>query len=159
LVKEHFVKSRIGPEAAITALSGHPYSILVAEDSESNQALMELYFKPTSCQLDFALDGEQAVALFKKTSYDLVLMDIQMPVMDGYDATRQIRGFEQEQGNSLVPIVAVTANTFKEDQERCLKAGCTDYLAKPVSKSSLLNCVAHHVTKHDKTSPGHMPAR
>ncbi len=78
--------------------------------------------------------------------YDLVLMDIQMPVMDGYEATRKIREYENRQGGSSpTPIVAVTANAFKEDQERCLAAGCTDYLAKPVSKIKLLQCVARHV--------------
>lgn len=131
----------------VAALSGMSTKILVAEDSDSNQALIELYFSKTDCTLDFAADGQQAVDLFTTKKYDLVLMDIQMPVMDGYEATRSIRALEAEQGTGPIPIVAVTANAFMEDQRRCLDAGCTDYLAKPVSKAGLLQCVAHYVDR------------
>lgn len=139
------IKQSKGMEAAIEILSNTPMKILVAEDSESNQALIELYFKKTACHLDFAADGRKAVELYETTPYDLVLMDIQMPTMDGYEATRMIRSIEQERGTPPVPIVAVTANAFKEDQERCLEAGCNDYLAKPVRKNTLLECAAKYV--------------
>jgi len=133
-------------EELSNVLSKTSASVLIAEDSESNQALIELYFKNTACRLDFATDGLEAMEKFMAGDYDLVLMDIQMPVMDGYEATRKIREYENRQGGSSpTPIVAVTANAFKEDQERCLAAGCTDYLAKPVSKIKLLQCVARHV--------------
>ncbi|MBI9078972.1 MAG: response regulator [Pseudodesulfovibrio sp.] len=123
-------------------LSDTPQRILVAEDSDSNQALVELYFRHTACCLDFAADGKEALTKYKASPYDLVLMDIQMPIMDGYEATRQIRAFEAAQNMSPVPIVAVTANAFKEDQLRCLEAGCTEYLAKPITKAGLLKCVS-----------------
>lgn len=133
-------------ENLITRLSETPRTILVAEDSESNQALLELYFSQTACSIDFAIDGQEAVNKYETNSYDLVLMDIQMPVMDGYEATRKIRSLEQGRKTPAVPIVAVTANAFKEDKERCLNAGCTDFLSKPVKKISLLQCVASHLT-------------
>lgn len=133
-----------GTNELIATLSETPLNILVVEDSESNQALIEIYFKQTTCNLDFADDGDKAVDMFKDSQYDLVLMDIQMPVMDGYEATRLIREIEQDKGIGPTPIVAVTANAFKEDQDQCLAAGCTDYLTKPVSKATLLESVANH---------------
>jgi len=132
----------------LTALATTTANILIAEDSESNQALIELYFKQTNCNLTFAADGSEAVELYQEKPFALILMDIQMPVMDGHEATRQIRAIETEKGLAPVPIVAVTANAFKEDQERCMEAGCTDYLAKPVSKPTLLEIVTRYVV-HD----------
>ncbi|ADU63661.1 MAG: response regulator [Pseudodesulfovibrio sp.] len=125
-------------------LASTPCAVLVAEDSDSNRALLELYFRDTGCRIDFAVDGGEAVRKFESGSYDLVLMDIQMPGMDGYEATRRIRALEAARDRHPTPIVAVTANAFQEDQTQCLAAGCTDYLAKPVSKHALLRCVARH---------------
>ncbi|QJB55007.1 ATP-binding protein [Pseudodesulfovibrio sp. zrk46] len=143
---EQAVATANSKEDHATYLSRVPTNILVAEDSESNQALIELYFKKTACRLDFASDGSEAVEYYKRSPYDLVLMDIQMPVIDGYEATRIIRDYEKEQGKTPVPIVAVTANAFKEDRDKCIEAGCTGYLPKPVSKAGLLECVATHVS-------------
>lgn len=134
-------------EAQEALLQNTPYSILVAEDSDSNQALIELYFKQTACKLDFAADGQEAVTMYSSGEYDLILMDIQMPVMDGHEAARRIREFEKDNNRPQRPIIAVTANAFKEDRETSLAAGCTDYLAKPISKSALLQCVASHVAQ------------
>lgn len=131
----------------IDMLNDVPHTILVAEDSESNQALIDLYFKQTACDIDFASDGSDAVNMFLEKQYDLILMDIQMPTMDGYEATRRIRGIEADKGLPPTPIIAVTANAFKEDVDESMKAGCSDYLAKPVSKQSLLECVAKHVKR------------
>lgn len=131
-------------DSLISALSERPFDILIVEDSDSNLALIELYFAQTACRLDFALNGEEAVAKFRDKDYALILMDIQMPVMDGYEATRAIRKIEMERGATPVPIVAVTANAFSEDKESCMEAGCTGYLTKPVSKATLLWCVAEH---------------
>ncbi|MDC0336365.1 response regulator [Pseudodesulfovibrio sp.] len=129
----------------ISTLSVNPIDILVVEDSESNLALIELYFSKTACQLDIAMHGGEAVEKFMGKSYDLILMDIQMPTMDGYEATRCIREIEQKQSDDPVPIVAVTANAFTEDREKCLAAGCSGYLAKPVSKQALLQCVIDNI--------------
>ncbi len=137
------------PTTSVDALTGllseRECSILVAEDSDSNQALIELYFRNTACRLDFAANGVEAVDMFASGQYDMVLMDIQMPEMDGYEATRRIRAMEQERAMAATPIIAVTANAFREDQTQSLASGCTDYLAKPVSKVSLLQCVARHM--------------
>jgi CheY-like chemotaxis protein len=84
-----------------------------------------------------AENGEQAVAAVKRMNFDVILMDIQMPIMDGYLATQIIR----DELNSKIPIIALTANTFAEDQQRCLDAGMNDFLAKPLDKSNLLKAV------------------
>ena len=123
-------------------LSRKPISILIADDSESNQDLFALYFKKTSCTLDFADNGRQAVEKFKTTRYDIVLMDILMPVMDGLTAIREIRSFERDNDRTPVPVLAVTANSFEEDRQQALDAGCSGFLAKPIRKSRMLECVA-----------------
>ena len=138
-------------EQLVEILTRTPASVLIAEDSDSNQALVELYFKDTACRLEFADDGRQAVQRFSEGGYDLVLMDIQMPIMDGYEATRAIRALEREQGLPPTPIIAVTANAFKEDRDRCMQAGCTDYLAKPISKRKLLECVVNHALPDNRS--------
>lgn len=143
------------PESTSTSiLADVAMDILVAEDSESNQALLGLYFRQTACNLDYAMDGVEAVDMFEQKPYDLVLMDIQMPNMDGYQATRRIREIERERGMRQTPIVAVTANAFKEDQERSKAAGCNDYIAKPVSKATLLDCVIRHVHASNRKDGG-----
>jgi CheY-like chemotaxis protein len=123
-------------------LSRKPISILIAEDSESNQNLLALYFKKTACILDFADNGRQAVDKFKTNRYDVVLMDIFMPVMDGLEATRIIRSFEKDNDRPAIPVVAVTASTFEEDRQQALNPGCTDFLAKPIRKTDMFECVA-----------------
>lgn len=123
-------------------LSERPISILVAEDSESNQDLLALYFKKTACILDFADNGRQAVKKFEAKQYDLVLMDIFMPIMDGLEATRRIRSLEKERDTPAIPVVAVTASAFDEDRQQALEAGCTDFLAKPIRKVDVFACVA-----------------
>jgi CheY-like chemotaxis protein len=124
-----------------------PVHILIAEDSESNQMLLSLYFNDSGYALDFAGNGREAVARFKHGSYKLVLMDIFMPVMDGLDATREIRTFEKERGLRPVPIVAVSANAFAEDRRRSLNAGCSDFMAKPIRKVPLLKFIARTLEK------------
>ncbi|SOB60729.1 Histidine kinase [Pseudodesulfovibrio profundus] len=124
-----------------------PVKLLIAEDSESNRTLFELYFRHTPHNIEYAHDGSQAVEMFKKQRYDIILMDIQMPIMDGYQATRTIRLLEEEMGLDPTPIVAVTANAFNEDLERSKAAGCTDYLSKPVSKARVLDCIERNTNK------------
>ena len=92
--------------------------------------------------VDVAEDGAEALARFRATPYDLVLMDVQMPVLDGNAATRAIREWERAEGRSPTPILALTANAFSEDVQRSLDAGCTAHLSKPISKASLLAAIA-----------------
>lgn len=126
-------------------LSKRPVSILVAEDSESNQDLLALYFKKTSCILDFADNGRQAVDKYKDNRYDMVFMDIFMPVMDGLEATKEIRAFEKKQNRPAVPVVAVTASAFEEDRQQSVDAGCSAFLAKPIRKADIFECVVRTV--------------
>ncbi len=126
-------------------LQERPASILLVEDSDSNRQLLQFYLAKTGCEIDFAENGEQAVLMFKENRYDVVLMDIQMPVMDGFEATRQIRAYEKANSLPPTPVIAVTANALSEDRGRCIEAGCTFYLAKPISKTLLLKTVASTV--------------
>ena len=120
-------------------------SILLAEDSPDNRMVVEAYLKNTQHRIDVADNGEIAVAKFKSGDYDLVLMDIQMPVMDGYTATKEIRIWEEENGLSPTPIVALTASVFLEARERSLAAGCTAHISKPVKKATLIETIYEHV--------------
>ena len=117
--------------------------VLLVEDSESNRILVQHYLKGTAHELRIALNGREAVEMFRADpSVDVILMDVLMPVMDGLEATRRIRAFEAEAGLDPVPIVALTANAFQEDRDRCMAAGCTHYLSKPVRKADLLAMLA-----------------
>ena len=94
-----------------------------------------------------AENGAQAVACFQAESFDVVLMDVQMPVMDGYAATRAIRDWEQVHGRSRTAIVALTAKAVKEDMERSLAAGCDDHLTKPIKKQTLLSALRERLDR------------
>ncbi len=116
-------------------------SILLAEDFVDNRRMMEFYFKATPHRVETAANGQLAVEMFLRGSYDLVLMDIQMPVMDGYAATKAIRAWEREQGRPPVPILALTANALQSEVQRSLEAGCTAHLTKPIRKARLMEAI------------------
>ena len=124
--------------------AGRRLRILLVEDFEDNLLLMLSYLKKMPFDVDVAEDGTFAVEKFKAAKYDLVLMDMQMPVMDGHDATRAIREWERTQGRAPTPILALTAHAFREDVERSLAAGCDGHLTKPISKEHLLEAIAEH---------------
>jgi CheY-like chemotaxis protein/HPt (histidine-containing phosphotransfer) domain-containing protein len=120
-----------------------PLRILIAEDSSDNRLLLRAYLKQTPYRLTFVEDGERAVEQFKHeqlkgAGYDLVLMDVQMPRLDGLAATRVIRAFEQERGDVPAPILALTASALADDVAASSAAGCTAHLSKPISKQKLL---------------------
>jgi len=121
--------------------------ILLVEDSEDNRLLVQLYLKKTPHQIDTAENGEVAVNKCKCGAYDLVLMDMQMPVMDGYTATRAIRVWEKEQRREEMPIIALTSHALKGDMEKCLQAGCTGYLSKPIKKDKILGALERYSQK------------
>ena len=127
-------------EGMKTALgvSTRPFRVLLVEDSPDNQLLIRSYLKQTDYLVDVADHGGVAVEKFKTTHYDLILMDIQMPVMDGCTATRAIRSWEQAHDLPSTPIIALTALALKEEGTRILEAGCTTHVTKPVKKSTLL---------------------
>jgi signal transduction histidine kinase/CheY-like chemotaxis protein/CHASE1-domain containing sensor protein len=111
--------------------------ILLVEDNESNQVVASHFLRKAGCTLDIAANGQDAVNMIKTGHYDMVLMDCQMPVMDGFEATKAIRSWEKEQERDATPIVALTANAMKGDREACLAAGMDDYLSKPVRVENL----------------------
>lgn len=124
-----------------------PLRILLVEDSEDNRLLIQSYLKKTPYSLDIAENGEIAVEKFKSGKYDLVLMDMQMPVLDGYDATKAIRKWESSEiriphsAFRGVPIIALTAHATKEDEQKSLDAGCTAHLTKPIKKNILMQAI------------------
>ncbi|MBA5869541.1 MAG: response regulator, partial [Nitrospira sp. CR2.1] len=121
-----------------------PLRVLLVEDMEDNRVLITLFLKPTPYQLDLAKNGVEGVDTFQSGRYDLVLMDIQMPVMDGYEATRTIRAWEAAEGRQATPIVALTASTFEEDIQTAHAAGVTAHLTKPIKKQTLLDTLRRY---------------
>jgi CheY-like chemotaxis protein len=126
------------------AVTVKPLKILVVEDSPDNRLLVQVYLKGSPHTLTFAEDGKQAVEQFETVSFDLVLMDMQMPVMDGLTATRAIRAIEQVRRSRVIPIIALTANALPQDVELSRNAGCTLHLSKPISKYSLLGAIEEY---------------
>jgi CheY-like chemotaxis protein len=120
--------------------------ILLAEDSQDNVLLIQSYLKASGCSPDVAGNGEVALRKFISGSYDIVLMDVQMPIMDGYAATRKIRQWEGEHGATPVPILALTAHALPEEVRKSLDAGCTAHLTKPIRKATLLRAIEEHTT-------------
>jgi len=123
-----------------------PLKILLAEDGAVNRTVATALLKRRDHSVVVAVDGVQAVAAFQKEAFDIVLMDVHMPNMDGLEATREIRSLEGNNGRT--PIIAVTAAAFTEDRQRCLESGMDDYLAKPIKPELLYEMLAKH------SSPG-----
>jgi len=107
----------------------------VAEDNAINQMIMQEFIAPSGATVVMADNGQQAVDAVRTQKFDLVFMDMQMPVMDGLEATRIIRTFA---GVKELPIIAVTANAMKEDKDKGFASGMNDYITKPVDPSRLL---------------------
>ena len=111
---------------------------MLAEDNKVNQQIALAMLKTLNLDIRIATNGRQAVAAVSSERFDLVLMDCQMPEMDGFQATQQIR---QQRPDLTLPIIALTANAMEGDRERCLAAGMDDYLSKPFKKEQLLQVV------------------
>ncbi len=126
-------------------LSGH---VLVAEDNRINQIYIVDVLKDFGCTVDLVTNGEEVLTAVERQCYDLVLMDCQMPEMDGFAATREIRKREAaQQLPGRLPIVALTANALKGDRQRCLEAGMDDYLAKPVERGSMRSMLEKYLSQ------------
>jgi len=136
-----------------------PLRILLVEDDKSIRGIVEIYLRVIPCILEMAKHGAEGVERFKTQNFDLVIMDIQMPVMDGFQAAREIRHFENSTQRPETPIIALTANAFDEDRDKCLAAGFTGYLAKPIKRASLLSSLrelnekASHHKPRDLSAP------
>lgn len=124
-----------------------PLHILLVEDSPDNRLLIQSYFKHETCTMDYAENGKVAVELFQAGRYDVVLMDMQMPIMDGYTATATIRQWERQHGRTPVPILALTAFGMKGEEQKSFAAGCTAYLTKPIRKATLLSAIDQYGRK------------
>ena len=129
---------------AARATTGHSLRwgarILLAEDNPFNQKVAMIMLEKMGCHVDIACTGEDAVRMLKDREYNLVLMDCQMPVLDGYEATAAIRSLDG--AKSRVPIVALTAYAMSADRERCLEAGMNDYLCKPITQDALVTTLS-----------------
>lgn len=133
--------SESSPPAAIPEqLTGR---ILVVDDSQTSRMVAKLMLQPTGLKVDLASDGGEAVSMVKKGGYDAILMDCQMPGMDGYEATREIRKLPGKRGR--IPIIALTANVETGYIAECYTAGMSDHLSKPVQKTSLLAKISHYL--------------
>jgi two-component system, sensor histidine kinase and response regulator len=148
-----------GSKDKVVELSGRPSlpliraRVLMAEDNGVNQVVARNMLKVMGCTFEVVPNGQEAFEAVKKGGYDIVLMDCQMPVMDGYDATRAIRAWEatrsaQDSGHLPIPIVALTANALVGDAETCLAAGMNDHLAKPYSRKQLTSAMARWLPPH-----------
>jgi len=116
--------------------------VLLVEDNAENMILLRAYLENISLALDFASNGLEALEKRQHGSYDLVLMDIQMPVMDGYTATREIRAWERDRGVPRVPIVALTAHALSGASAESMEAGCDGHITKPVERNDLIAAIA-----------------
>ena len=131
--------------------------VLLAEDNPVNQKVAVLMLEKLGCRIDVVGNGQEAVTALKQFPYDLVFMDCQMPEMDGFEATVAIRALPLPAAN--VPIVALTANAFKDDQDRCLAAGMNDFLSKPVTSPGLQRMLARWVkTESEASAMQHKPS-
>src|SRR5580658_7256876 len=121
--------------------------ILLADDSDDNRYLIRSYLKRSQVGIEIAENGEIAARKFREGHYDVVLMDVEMPVMDGYQATAEIRRFEKETGSPATPVLALTAHAFAEMAVRGMEAGFTALLTKPIRKVTLLEALVEHGSK------------
>jgi len=132
-------RSSFGPDYTLPSLN-----ILVAEDTPFNQKYIQRLLDNWLCRATIVENGRLAIAALEKQNFDLVLMDVQMPEMDGLTATSRIRALEKKSGRH-VPIIAMTAHAMRGDRERCLEAGMDDYVSKPISFASLMEVICRVV--------------
>ncbi|ETR72502.1 MAG: Multi-sensor signal transduction histidine kinase [Candidatus Magnetoglobus multicellularis str. Araruama] len=123
--------------------------ILVADDSPNNMLMIGHYLEPFPCVLDLAENGQVCVDYFKTSTYDLVLIDLQMPVMDGFEAITEIRKFETENNCAPTPVVALSADYEEKVREASINAGCNDFLPKPVSEKNIRDLIVYYCQSKD----------
>ena len=134
--------NRLPNRSAHSHRGGDAPRLLLVEDNQVNQTVAIAMLGVAQCyEIDVANDGYAALARLRERSYDLILMDVQMPEMDGLEATRHIRRLAT--GASALPIIGMTAHAFAEDRDQCLNAGMDDYISKPVNRAQLLEKVSH----------------
>ena len=129
-------------KSELPEFSGH---ILVAEDARTNQVLIKSLLKRVGLQVTIVEDGNEAVQKALSKQFEMIFMDIQMPYMNGYEATKALR-----KEGVRTPIVALTANAMKSDDKKCLAAGCDDYISKPIEKKKLLQVLSKYLSKNSE---------
>ena len=135
---------RLGDEDSTQMARKLSLRVLLADDSEDNVFLIQSFLRGSGCSIDVAQNGAIALQKIRSGHYDVVLMDLQMPVIDGFAATERIRGWERENGAAPTPIVALTAYALPKEIERGRRAGCTAHLTKPVSRKALLEMLERY---------------
>jgi CheY-like chemotaxis protein len=148
-------EKRSGPAPEPHAHSLQPLRgrVLVVEDQELNREVAEGMLRAIGLEVDAAADGLQALEKLSRTAYDVVLMDCQMPVMDGYSTTTELR--RRERAGDRVPVIALTADTTLDAQEACIAAGMDDYLGKPLRSATLHTLLARYLppqAQHDHSA-------
>jgi len=158
LKKPEVSKSASAP-ADTNEKSEHRGRLLIVEDSESSRAMICSHLREEAFDFDEADNGAVAVEKAKATRFNLILMDIKMPMMDGYEAMRRIRQWEQSRGLARTPIIAFTASSFEEDVQLAIENGADLHVSKPVKKEalaaaikSLVRAEADHTTARQKPS-------
>jgi signal transduction histidine kinase/DNA-binding response OmpR family regulator/HAMP domain-containing protein len=136
---------------ATPTLCGH---VLLGEDNPVNQEITLLMLQALGCSVTIAQNGREVLDQVKQSSYDLVLMDCQMPEMDGFEATRLIREWEKLGSRTAIPIIALTAHATPEDREHCLATGMSDYLSKPFSMERIHTVLAAWLRPNSSKEPG-----
>ena len=120
--------------------------ILLVEDNLMNQKVVMFNLKKLNCDITPVANGREALNIFKNGSYDLILMDIMLPEMNGYQITSEIRKFEKLNNiEKPVTIIALTANTYENDKEKCFSIGMNEYISKPFSAQQLINTVEKYI--------------
>ncbi len=133
--------------------------VLVVEDNAINQKVAQGLLKKLGVQVDLAADGEEALHTLESLPFDLVFMDCQMPIMDGYEASRRIRDPKSKVLNNAIPIVAMTANTMQGDREKCLAVGMSDFISKPVDPNKLQEALKRWLPKREPESIKQSPKK
>jgi CheY-like chemotaxis protein len=131
----------VSSDAAKKQSSHQGLHLLVAEDNELNQFVTEETLKRIGCTCDIVPDGSMALDALRRRHYDAILMDCQMPVMDGLEASRRIREREKDVGQRRITIIALTADAIQGDREKCLAAGMDGYVTKPINAAELFSAI------------------
>ena len=129
------------PQEIKSHIDSQDLNILLVDDNDENRLVIKSFLKNHPWKIDEARNGREAVLLFQQKKFDIVLMDMQMPIMDGYTATREIRKIEKDNQASPTPVLALTAYALKEEIDKSLAAGCNGHLSKPVSKNKLISTI------------------
>ena len=142
ITHETLIAKRYSSTKIQTGLSFTNTKLLLVEDNRINRALAEEMLYEIGCTIVIAENGEIALGMVKEHDFDLIFMDCQMPVMDGFEASKKLCLMKKEKFLADIPIIALTANAMKDDKEKCLDAGMNDYITKPVRKDNLRHVLA-----------------